>query len=111
MASHGPRAAGCHVVVISDAMWKPPCTARLCYLVFTAEGQPFGHWIDIPSAFWALCPSRDTQIMVAELLAPVIALRNHPEVFRGAAATWYIDNVAAVPPSFAGRHEPLTCVA
>ena len=39
---------------------------------------------------------RKTQIAMAELLAPVIAVRSHPHLFQGRAATFYIDNVVAV---------------
>ena len=52
--------------------------------------------MDIPSSFWECCLPRKTQIAMAELIAPIIALRSHPEVFTDRAATYYIDNVVAV---------------
>ena len=52
--------------------------------------------MDIPPSFWACCVPRETQIMMAEMLAPVIAIRSHPDMFRGRAATYFIDNVAVV---------------
>ena len=33
---------------------------------------------------------------MAELLAPVIAIRSHPEAFRDRAATYFVDNLSAV---------------
>ena len=84
------------IVVISDAMWEPPSTARLHYIVIPEDGEPFGRWIDIPSTFWGSCLPRETQIMMAELIAPLIALLAHPGIFAGKAVTIYNDNLVAV---------------
>ena len=97
------------VTVISDAMWKPPGTARLCYIIVTDDGTAFGHWIDIPVDFWGHCLPRKTQIAMAELVALVIAIGSHPDLFREVAATFYIDNVVAQCALVRGASKRPTC--
>ena len=69
--------------------------SAFCYIIVTDDGVAFGHWIDIPVDFWGHCLTHVTQIAMAELIAPVIAIRSHLDLFREVAATFYIDNVVA----------------
>ena len=52
--------------------------------------------MDIPASVWSSCLPRKTQIVLAELIAPLIGIKSHPEYFQDRAATFFIDNVVAV---------------
>ena len=100
------------VIVISDAMWAPPAESRLCYIVIPDDAPGFGRCLDIPPSFGECCTPRETQIMMAELVAPLIAIRSFPALFEGRAATFFNDNVAAVSALVLGasRAQDLSCL-
>ena len=87
------------VTVISDASWSQTedgVISKLCYWVFTAQGPAFGEVCALPDSFVTLLSDRSTQIMPAEMIASILPPLLHPALFRGKAATFFIDNIGAL---------------
>ena len=88
------------VAIISDASWEPgPLLAPaclLCWIIIQPTGAPWGFSIQPPQDLWPCCEPRETQITLAELVCPLLALLSKPELFRHRAVTSFVDNQASL---------------
>ena len=71
-----------------------PVKTRL--LGFPSGGAPFGRVILFPPSFVRLLQPRDSQIMVAELIACIVSVFEFPELFEHKAITFHLDNTSAL---------------
>jgi len=89
------------VVVHTDASFHRdscglPC-ARLCYIICAAaEGVKRGAVIDVPLAVFSSFEQRNTQIAMAEGLAPMMVAYFEPNLLRECYAIFFIDNMSVM---------------
>ena len=84
------------VVIISDASWEPNVQGLLCWWVYPNCAVLFGHVCHEPPSFWKLCQQRETQIVMAEILAALLPVPLHPSLCVNAAVTAHVDSIAAL---------------
>ena len=86
------------IISWSDASWEPGPSGPVCRLcwMLSLDGMRFGRVYDVPSAFWARCIDRTTQIVIAEALAVILLIRDGLCGLKGHALTGFVDNIAVL---------------
>ena len=96
--------------VISDASWMPrgnTFLSKLAYWVFPSGGAPCWSCDPLPAVLVRLLQPRDSQIMVAELIACIISVFEFPELCEHKAITFHLDNSSGLMALIKGSSGPL----
>ena len=79
----------------TNALTASGFSARLCFLIFADEERK-GMVLDVPDEILLMWGVRGHYILLAEALAPLLALYFFPQLFCGRLLVGFIDNLAVL---------------